>query len=188
MSKLVPGILYLFTALLIFNSQSIGGTLNKKASFQFPITIFNGDSVGGSDVWGWTGDDGTEYAIMGVLGGVAFVNTTTMEVITTVPGPTGTSPYYHRDIKTYRHYAYVVSENTGVNEGLMVIDLQGLPNSVEFIGSFPIDGGMGVRSHNISIDTAKGFAYLVGNSSNWVTILDLSNPESPQFVNGFNGN
>ena len=188
MSKLIPGILYVFTASLIFNSQTIGGTLNKKASFQFPITIFNGDSVGGSDVWGWTGDDGTEYAIMGVLSGVAFVNTTTMEVITTVPGPTGTSPYYHRDIKTYGHYAYVVSENTGVNEGLMVIDLQGLPNSVEFIGSFPIDGGMGVRSHNISIDTAMGFAYLVGNSSNWVTILDLSNPESPQFVNSFNGN
>ncbi|MCH7495025.1 MAG: choice-of-anchor B family protein [Candidatus Marinimicrobia bacterium] len=191
MNKLIPNILYVSTALLILNSQTIGGTLDKKASFQFPITIFDGDSVGGSDVWGWTGDDGTEYAIMGVLGGVAFVNTTTMEVITTVPGPTEANPlgpYHHRDIKTYRHYAYVVSENTGVNEGLMVIDLQGLPNSVEFIGSFPIDGGMGFQSHNISIDTAKGFAYLEGNSSNWVTILDLSNPESPQFVNGFNGN
>ena len=188
MNKLIPIILYVFTALLIFNSQSFGGALDKKGSFQFPTTDFRGDSVGGSDVWGWTGDDGTEYAIMGVLGGVAFVNTTTMEVITTVPGPTGGDSLYHRDIKTYRHYAYVVSENTGTNEGLMVIDLQGLPESVEFIGSFPIDGGSGVRSHNISVDTAKGFAYLEGNSSNRVTIFDLSNPESPQFVNGFNDN
>ena len=184
----MPNILYVFTALLIFNSQSFGGTLDKKGSFQFPTTDFRGDSVGGSDVWGWTGDDGTEYAIMGVLGGVAFVNTTTMEVITTVPGPMGTDSLYRRDIKTYRHYAYVVSENTGTNAGLMVIDLQGLPNSVEFIGSFPIDGAAGVQSHNISIDTAKGFAYLEGNSSNYVTIFDLSNPESPQFVNGFNDN
>ncbi len=33
----------------------------------------SGDTTGGSDVWGYRAPDGEEYAIMGVLEGVAFV-------------------------------------------------------------------------------------------------------------------
>ena len=154
--------------------------------FQFPTTIFRDDSVGGSDVWGWTGDDGTEYALMGVLSGIAVVNTNTMQVVTAVPGPTENDGYYHRDIKTFKHYAYAVSENTGEYAGLSVFDLQYLPDRVSVVGYFPIDNSGSIRSHNISIDTSMGFAYLEGNSSNRVTILDLSDPELPQFAGSFN--
>jgi len=120
---------------------------------EFPSTIAFGDTVGGSDVWGWRGSDGTEYALMGVLNGIAVVNTNTMQVVTTVPGPIENDSYYHRDIKTYKHYAYAVSENTGENAGLNVFDLQYLPDSVSIVGYFPIDPSGNVRSHNISIDT-----------------------------------
>ena len=161
--------------------------LEKIGVIQFPTTIAFGDTVGGTDVWGWTGNDGTEYALMGVLSGIAVVNTSTMQVVTIVPGATEAAPFYHRDIKTYKHYAYAVSENTGDNAGLIVFDLQYLPDSVSIVGYFPIDPSGNVRSHNISIDTSMGFAYLEGNAANPVIILDLNDPEQPLFAGSFNG-
>ena len=183
----------LFSTLLFWIMIDVSGLsstaiLEKIAVIQFPSTVAFGDTVGGSDVWGWTGFDGTEYALMGVLTGIAVVNTSTMEVVTIVPGPTENDGYYHRDIKTYKHYAYAVSENSGGNAGLTVFDLQYLPDTVSVIGYFPIDNSGSVRSHNISIDTLKGFAYLEGNFSNRVTIFDLSDPELPLYAGSFNGN
>ena len=109
-----------------------------------------------------------------------------METVTIVPGPKDNDPYYHRDIKTYKNYAYAVSENTGANAGLSVFDLKYLPDSVSVIGYFPIDNSGSVRSHNISIDTSKGFAYLEGTSTKHVTIFDLSDPELPVYVGAIN--
>ena len=178
-----------FSILLLWIMTDLSGlsstaVLERIGVIQFPSTVAFGDTVGGSDVWGWTGNDGTEYALMGVLNGIAVVNTSKMEVVTTVPGPTENDPSYHRDIKTYRHYAYAVSENTGANAGLSVFDLQQLPNSVSIVGYFPIDNLGNFRSHNISIDTSMGFAYLEGDplSTNHVTIFDLSDPENPTFA------
>ena len=177
----------LFSILLLWIMTDVSGSsstavLERIGVIQFPFTIASGDTVGGSDVWGWTGSDGTEYALMGVLNGIAVVNTSTMLEVTTVPGPTENDSYFHRDIKTYKHYAYAVSENTGENAGLSVFDLQYLPDSVSIIGYFPIDNSGSVRSHNISIDTSTGFAYLEGNASNRITIFDLSDPENPTFA------
>ena len=148
-------ILFLW-ALSDYSGLSSTAVFERVEVFQFPITIFRGDTVGGSDVWGWTGDDGTEYALMGVLNGIAVVNTNNMQVVTIVPGPTENDGHYHRDIKTYKHYAYAVSENTGENAGLSVFDLQYLPESVSIVGYFPIDTLGNMRSHNISIDTSIG--------------------------------
>jgi len=181
----------LFSILLIWimtdrSGLSSTAVLEKIGVIQFPYTLFNGDTVGGSDVWGWTGSDGTEYALMGVLDGIAVVNASTMQVVTIVPGATEAAPLYHRDIKTYKHYAYAVSENTGADAGLIVFDLQYLPDSVSIVGYFPIDPSGNVRSHNINIDTSKGFAYLEGNEANRVIIFDLSDPEHPLFAGSFN--
>ncbi len=77
--------------------------------FQFATTV----GKGGSDVWGWTADDGTEYALMGVFEGIAVVNATTLDSITVVPGPKEVNTFNWRDIKTYKHYAYAVSESQG---------------------------------------------------------------------------
>ncbi len=63
----------------------------------------SGDTTGGSDVWGYTAPDGEEYALMGVLDGIAIVRASDMEVIDIISGPTGNDYYYHRDIKTYGH-------------------------------------------------------------------------------------
>ena len=179
---------YTFLIIFLLNqvlSIAVGQTLQRIGAIEFNPHINESDSTGGTDVWGWTGPDSTEYAIMGISSGVAIVNTKLMEVVSIVPGPTGSAGFFHRDIKTYRHYAYVVSEKTGTNEGLMVIDLQLLPDTVEFIGSFPIDTIGGVRSHNLSIDTSKGFAYIEGQNPGVISIFDLSDPENPAFVAEF---
>ena len=141
----------------------------------------SGDTTGGSDVWGYRTPDGEEYAIMGILEGVAFVRISTMEVIDIVSGPQNNDYYFHRDIKTYGHYAYVVNEMTGPNYGMLIINLENLPNSVEFVQSYVHPGN--VRSHNLSIDTATGFAYIVRQAYDGFRIVSLENPEEPDDIN-----
>lgn len=183
-----------YTLLVLFISQIVmsnanGQPLERIGAIQFEPHISDADSFGGTDVWGWTGPGGTEYAIMGIASGIAIVNTNLMEVDSILPGPNEHLLFFHRDIKTYRHYAYVVSDKNGFNQGLMVIDLQYLPDSVVFIGSFPIDDTDGIRSHNMSIDTSTGFAYVEGQGegigANVLSIIDLTNPENPTFVTQF---
>lgn len=146
-------------------------TLNLVTSIK--LSPFNS---GGTDVWGWTAPDGTEYAIMGTYYGVAIVNAKTLEVADTLigPGPCGST---WRDIKTYQNYAYVVSECTGTNQGMMIIDLQYLPDSVRLVGVYSQPGD--VTSHNLTIDTARGYAYLVKQSADGFRIVSLANPKVP---------
>ena len=134
-------------------------------------------TFGGSDCWGWVDGD-VEYAIMGVADGIAFVNTATMQTNGFVPGPAaGCGGTRWRDIKTYSHYAYAVSECSGTNQGLSVIDMQYLPDSVHLVNV--ISTISNVTSHNLSIDTAKGFAYLVRPFYDGVRVFSLANPVSP---------
>ncbi len=152
---------------------------------RFPFFVNGTDTTGGSDCWGWTAPDGTEYALMGVKDGIAVVNAHTMQVKGVVPGPQTPASYFWRDVETYRHYAYAVSELTGTNQGLSVIDLQYLPDSVHFVGSFPLNLSGAVTAHTIAIDTLKGFAYCERNSVQPVVIISLANPEAPAFVGSF---
>tara|TARA_B100000315_G_scaffold215210_1_gene214344 strand:- start:6927 stop:9239 length:2313 start_codon:yes stop_codon:yes gene_type:complete len=144
----------------------------------------SGDTTGGSDVWGWTAPDGEEYAIMGILEGVAFVRASDMTVCDIVTGPSDNDYYYHRDIKTYGHYAYVAAEMIGTNQGLMIIDMSPLPDSVRFVDSYI--SGSDVRSHNLSIDTATGYAYILKQNYSGVRVVTLENPENPEDVGFIN--
>lgn len=144
----------------------------------------SGDTTGISDCWGYTAPDGTEYAIIGVYEGIAFVRVPDLQIIGIIPGPKDDDYYYHRDIKTYKHYAYAVAEMTGTNAGLMIMDLQYLPDSVRFVKSYVYPNN--TRSHNFSIDTAKGFAYICSQNYLGFRVVDLSDPENPvdvKFVN-----
>jgi choice-of-anchor B domain-containing protein len=152
--------------------------VNVMGRIWFSGLAFGADTTGGSDCWGYTASDGTEYALMGVVEGIAVVNAATMEVITVVPGPTiGDYPFKHRDIKTYRHYAYAVAEMTGTNDGLMIMDMQYLPDSVRYVGSFR--SATDIRSHNFSIDTTTGYAYILKSNYSGFRIVSLADPENP---------
>jgi choice-of-anchor B domain-containing protein len=139
------------------------------------------DTTGGSDVWEYTAPVGSEYAIMGVRDGVAFVKVPEMQVIGIVPGPTKENCFWHRDIKTHGHYAYVTSELTGTNEGVIIIDLQFLPDSVRFVRSYRTS--FDILSHNLSIDVQTGYAYIVKQNYSGFRVVSLADPENPVDVN-----
>ena len=140
-------------------------------------------AAGGSDCWGWEAPDGTEYAIMGVYDGVAFVDVTNMQVVTTVPGPTsGCGSIRWRDMVTYQNYAYCVSECSGTNEGIMIMDMSFLPDSVHLVGTFLTSNS---TSHNMVVDSTMGYVYAVTRFANGVRIINVANPEAPVEVGSF---
>jgi choice-of-anchor B domain-containing protein len=169
-------IIFILSFSALFSQDSTSLELVGRIWFDSDIWS-SGDTTGGSDVWGYTAPDGEEYALMGVLDGIAIVRASDMEVIDIISGPTGNDYYYHRDIKTYGHYAYAVAEMYGTNQGLMIIDLSPLPDSVRFVGSYI--NGSDIRSHNLSIDTATGFAYMGKQNYSGFRVVNLADPENP---------
>jgi len=144
---------------------------------------------GGTDCWGWVAPDGVEYAIMGNTNGINVWNFVSNRKYR-VDGPEeGCSQAYWRDMMTFGHYLYAVSECHGTNEGLMIIDLQYLPDSLKFIGSIPISNIPGNQntSHNLSIDTVKSIIFIEGTADNTAFMHSLTDPESPQYLGSFNG-
>ena len=137
------------------------------------------DVVGGSDVWAYTAPDGSEYAIMGNVEGIAIVAVPSLEVVAQIDGPTADAPFYWRDIKTYGSFAYISTEAYGANEGLQVIDLRGLPHRAEEIAVLRGQDDRLVSSHNLSIDTVTGYAYMLNSDGNEIIVIDLRDPIRP---------
>ena len=114
--------------------------------------------------WGYTAPDGSRYALMGTAKGILVLDlrdSAKPRVVDEIDGPTNTpSPgIYWREMRVYGTHAYIVSEQTNVRGGVMILDLSGLPDSVRYVKSFtPRDGIL--RAHTIDIDTARGLAYL----------------------------
>src|SRR3990170_1168671 len=82
--------------------------------------------TGVNDVMGWADPLGNEYALVGLNTGVSIVSIDD-DPITEVAFVPGVFNNW-RDINTFGHYAYVVSE---AHIGLLIIDLQYLPDSVK---------------------------------------------------------
>jgi choice-of-anchor B domain-containing protein len=172
------------TAANLYHSGDTVHQLCLDQSYQFATS----GGRGGSGGWGYRAPDGTEYALMGIFGGIAVVNTAAKTVVGVIPGPqSGCSPYFWREMRTYSTYAYATSECTGTNAGLTVINLTNLPASISHVGSFPVDGVSLVTSHSLSIDTVNGYAYLEGNGvlNNAIRIHNLANPAAPVYVASF---
>lgn len=142
----------------------------------------------GNDVWGWT-DPTTnkEYAIMGLDSKTSFVDVTDpTNPIHLADIKTATSSSTWRDIKIYKHYAYIVSEAS--SHGMQVFDLHRLRD---------LDGSVVVKlnadyryrnfrnAHNIAINEETGFGYAVGTSTcdGGLHIMDLRKPLEPKFLN-----
>jgi choice-of-anchor B domain-containing protein len=156
-------LLYAFSA---FGQQSSNVTLLSNLN-PYP-------SIGYNDCWGYTDEQGREYALLGTRHGTSIIeisNPARPVERSFIPGPV--SPW--RDIKTHSTYAYVVTEGTGTGEGLQIIDLSGLPDSAFLVRT---TSTWFTTAHNLFID--NGFAYVVGtHDEEGMHILDLSNPVSP---------
>lgn len=135
-----------------------------------------------NDVWGYAAPNGDEYALVGLNNGVSIVDVTDPENATEVFFVNGVNSTW-RDIKVWGEYAYVTNES---GNGVAVIDLSNLPNSVSDFDWTPTIAGLGTLDscHNIYIDE-YGYAYLVGcnlNGGGMLYIDVASDPGQPEFV------
>jgi choice-of-anchor B domain-containing protein len=128
-----------------------------------------------SAIWGYKSPNGREYAILGCYDGTAFYDITDSNNVYQCGFIPGLSSFW-REMKTYSHYAYIVSEATG--SGLQIVDLQYLPDSVRLVNTVSFNGYS--RTHTISQNGP--YLYLNGGDFNGggIFIYDLSsNPVNP---------
>jgi choice-of-anchor B domain-containing protein len=157
-----------------------------------------------ADIWGFVDlNSNREYTLIGVNTGTAVIDTTNPDVpqlIGFIPGQTTS----WRDIKVYQFYddvlnrwqAYAYVTADGASDGLFVIDLTGLPHSIQKI-AYASDF---TRAHNVFVansDYSTGLS-LTGdvpqliiagsnlaasnNNDGQFRIYSLGNPRSPGFV------
>jgi choice-of-anchor B domain-containing protein len=134
-----------------------------------------------SALWGYKASDGREYALLGCDSGTAFIDITDSADIREVDFVPGLVSDW-REMKTYSHYAYVVSEAT--NSKLQIIDLQYLPDSVSVVNNGWSFAGSYTKTH--SIQQSGPYLYLHGgnvtsggNNSGGLVVIDVTNPEAP---------
>lgn len=128
-----------------------------------------------SACWGYVAPNGREYAILGTQVGTSFVDITDSANIREVDSVKGLNSGW-REMKTYSHYAYIVSEATG--SGLQIVDLQYLPDSVRLVKTWSYTGY--TKTH--SIQQSGHYLYLNGGNSaqnGGVTVVDVIDPENP---------
>lgn len=139
-----------------------------------------------NDIWGYTAPDGTEYALVGTTQGVSIVSLADPNNPIEVQFIAG-EPSTWRDLRTWKHYCYVVADQNGTKEGILIIDLSGLPGQVNFVRQriyVPELGDTIFTCHNIWIDE-QGYAYLSGPNVNngGVVIFNLEpDPMQPNYV------
>lgn len=138
-------------------------------------------------IWGWDDGVGNEYALIGATNGVHIVNVTnpTAPVLADfVPGRR--SGCIWREIKTYDHYAYFISDDASPNS-FQIVDLQYLPDSVSVV----YDGtGIFERAHTLFVDGDKLYCGIVKGglfpNQTAMAVFSLVNPVAPVLLRSLN--
>jgi len=110
-----------------------------------------------NDIWGYVGNDGKEYAIIGSSRAINIYDVSDcskpIQKMSYIDGSTVT----WRDFKTYRNYAYGVCDGGACTEGLEIINLD----------NYTVTQSTAVfdRAHNIYIDTLHARLYVVGSNA-----------------------
>ncbi|MCK6694716.1 MAG: choice-of-anchor B family protein [Thermoanaerobaculia bacterium] len=141
-----------------------------------------------ANVWGYSAG-GREYALAGGSKGLIIVDVTNPDQPQQIVQITGPNNLW-KEIKTYGHYAYIVSEG---GQGIQIVDLSGLPSpnldSHFYTGDGVVANGI-QKVHALHIDTTKGFLYAYGGSgalyNGGARVFDLKpDPYNPKFVGKF---
>ena len=148
-----------------------------------------------NDVWGWTDPStGREYGLVGRMDGIAFVDVTdpfNPRYLGNFAKTPGSQSNTWRDMKVFRDHMFVVADGAG-QHGMQIFDLTQLRDVTEPRDWEPTALYEDVASvHNVAINEATGFAYLVGASGGGETcgggshIVDINDPLNPMFVGCF---
>ncbi|MEX0602878.1 MAG: hypothetical protein WD295_06030, partial [Bacteroidota bacterium] len=108
-----------------------------------------------SACWGYTAPDGREYALLGSFQGTSIIDITDapeLKEVAFIPGPESS----WREMKTYREYAFIVSEGTTLPDpGVQIIDLSELPDTARLVEVFvwvdPSTQASHPRAHSVSV-------------------------------------
>lgn len=129
--------------------------LNISLLAHIPLNQFPSKPSSANDIWGhFDLNTGKEYAIIGLRNGISVVDVSEPELPLIVGNISGQSTSW-RDIKVlqffdvihnrWRAYAYATADN--VSEGVTIIDLSGLPDSIALVQKQTIDAS----AHNVYI-------------------------------------
>ncbi len=152
------------------------------------LAFFSPSDLGGdrgNDLWGWTDPvTGTEYALMGLDNGTAFIDLSDPEspvYLGRLPSHNGEESIW-RDVGVYADHAFIVADSVPTH-GMQVFDLTQLRNvaapPVTFTATTRYTGF--ASSHNIVVDETTGFAYAVGSNTcaGGLHIVDVRTPTAP---------
>ena len=131
-----------------------------------------------SGCWGWTSPTGNEYALLGGFLGTHVVSIDDSINIYEADFVDGQDSNW-REITVIGNHAFVVTEGGGDLQGMQVIDLSFLPDSVHLDTTYTATF---TRGHIISRDiySDSAYVYISGTSTTGgVHILDVSDPSNP---------
>ncbi|MGF1671833.1 MAG: choice-of-anchor B family protein, partial [Balneolaceae bacterium] len=170
--------------------------------------------VRGNDLWAWT-DPQTrkEYALVGLTDGVSIVDVTNPaeplvigKLLESTHQANSHAIVHHaplhdeesggfkdasawRDIKVYRNYMLVVSEER--NHGMQVFDLtrlRGVESAPAVFTEDALYDKIG-NAHNVAVNEESGYAYIVGSTTGeecaefgGLHIVNINNPLQPEFA------
>ncbi|HWP81679.1 MAG TPA: choice-of-anchor B family protein [Bacteroidota bacterium] len=143
-----------------------------------------------SACWGYVAADGREYALLGTTLGTSIIELTDSLNLVERAFISGPSNGW-REMKTYKHYAYIVSESSDTlsGAGVQIVDLSNLPTSAQLVKTFiwthPTTGQRFPSVHTISV--SGNYLYLNGGNFSGVRILDISDPVNPRQVGQYVG-
>lgn len=171
-------VLFAFSAKAQFDFQNITLLANWFDPAVQPEPVYQ---IKYSGIWGWADGTGNEYAIIGSSDGYYFVNVTNpaAPVVSDYVAGTHTLCIW-REIKTYSHYAYLISDDGPANT-FQIVDLQYLPDSVHVVHN---SNTIFARAHTLYIDGNKMYCASVKGGSQFGTntsmaVFSLANPEVP---------
>ncbi len=131
-----------------------------------------------NECWGYAAD-GREYAFIGSTIMVHCFDVTDASNPQLIDEFEGGQSTTWRDMKTWGHYLYSVSDVT--SEGLMIFDLSDLPNSITKVNQ--IDAVF-EKAHNIFVDESNNRLHVVGSTVDLWTFDLAANPENPVLLAG----
>ncbi len=124
-----------------------------------------------------------EYALLGGKTGTSVysIDNQPIRELGFIPGPSSN----WREITVLGKYAYVTTEGSGTGEGMQIIDLTDLPNSISLAKTYTETF---TRGHIIQRDiySEAPYLYIMGTCNNCgVNILDATDPVNPKEVSTY---
>jgi len=161
-----------------------------------PLSSFSSNPTSANDIWGFVDlNDQREYALIGLRNATAVVDVTNPQAPVEVGSVEGISSSW-RDIKVYQYfdeaenryqaYAYVTTE--AATQGMQILDLTGLPDSVslastltEFSRAHNVYLGNTDYANGMPLDQSGASLYIAGSNKDEgaFRVFSLQDPVNP---------